>query len=65
VELLKFCWEYFLLIIGTSAFSIPFIINYSIVFIAFLFSMIVGILFGYSPAHKAAKMDPIEALRHE
>jgi len=54
-----------LAVIGTSAFSIPFILNYSIIFIAFLFSMIVGVLFGYSPAHKAAKMDPIEALRHE
>ncbi len=54
-----------LALIGTSAFSIPFIFNQNIILIAFLFSMIVGVLFGYSPARKAARMDPIEALRHE
>ncbi|MBN2588820.1 MAG: ABC transporter permease [Sedimentisphaerales bacterium] len=43
----------------------PFVINWSIVILAFLFSAAVGVVFGYFPALKAARLDPIEALRHE
>jgi putative ABC transport system permease protein len=33
--------------------------------VAFLFSMAVGVLFGYFPARRAAHLNPIDALRHE
>ena len=41
------------------AISIPFI------FLAVLFSMAIGILFGLLPSIKAANLNPIDALRHE
>ncbi|MCF8226102.1 MAG: ABC transporter permease [Bacteroidales bacterium] len=40
-------------------------IKFYSLFIAFAFSIIVGITFGYLPAKKAANLEPIESIRHE
>ena len=48
-----------------NAFQVPYVFNAGIVIIAFFFSAAVGIIFGYVPARRAARLNPIDALRHE
>ncbi len=45
--------------------NLPFVFSLPSVFLAFGVSAIIGILFGWYPAQKAAKLQPIEALRYE
>ncbi|MCQ2597517.1 MAG: ABC transporter permease [Treponema sp.] len=45
--------------------SEAFIINWNACIISFVFSVVVGIFFGYNPASRAAKLDPVVALSGE
>ena len=45
--------------------QVPYVFQPGINLLSFVFSAGIGVLFGYFPARRAARMDPIEALRHE
>ncbi|MDO8360376.1 MAG: FtsX-like permease family protein, partial [Devosia sp.] len=50
---------------GATLLGVPFVFDPTSILLAFGFSAVVGVGFGYFPARGAARLDPIEALRHE
>ena len=50
---------------ATLALSIPFVPSIAVIALAVGFSAVIGIVFGFFPALRGARLDPIDALRHE
>jgi len=48
-----------------GAMEVPYLFNPGVNVLSFVFSAAIGVVFGYFPARRAARMDPIDALRHE
>jgi putative ABC transport system permease protein len=50
---------------GAQLMDVPYVFDPAINLLSMLFSAAIGVLFGFFPARRAARLDPIEALRHE
>jgi putative ABC transport system permease protein len=51
--------------VATPLMQVPWTFDLQINVIAFVISALIGVVFGYFPARRAASLNPIDALRHE
>ena len=53
------------IVVAAPLMQVPWIFDPAINLCAFLISAVIGVVFGYFPARRAASLNPIDALRHE
>ncbi|MEX4007669.1 ABC transporter permease [Neoaquamicrobium sediminum] len=54
-----------LAVLATTTLAIPFVPSLAVIALAVGFSAMIGMVFGFFPALRGARLDPIDALRHE